>query len=224
MVELQELYMRRPPLYEALALDRAVTVFEEGDKRHLAVVGSKEGAVEFIKRYRNACDMLGFGAFDPLDFVDDARRWGAQKITPIESISDQMEYSTALWLEPNRESVDEVLGGISRQVAASGRVVLLMRGVSYRIFDRKRQKLSDSEEHIDPAEMLSKLVSMGWRIQSRLGFHSLRSQLFLGLSLVARLLRMRLLEDKLLHTARESYVTSYWNWLLSPIVMVVAER
>ncbi len=131
-----------------------------------------------------------------------------EQTLPRLSYAENPPWRSGLWLDPQREDWETVLGSISHDLPSGGRLaVLLSLPLSRRLPGRSSQgdQPLGLERH-GPEEFRAGLDKNGFRLQDIFGLHTGQAILLNQLALTARRLGLLAFGDRLEFAARKHYI------------------
>jgi hypothetical protein len=185
-MDIPKLYTRRMIKEYQAAFDLVVNYIQGGGGSTLAIIQSRQYAVELIRRTGMPICFYDTGTFDLETFFTQARDWTLASLD-ICHASGQEKFTALIWSAPEKEQLNSLVQAIQTLSRPSARLVVITPGCLNRFLPVNQRLTSPTGKLATTTEISRSLSQSGWALHTRCGLHGTRSMLY---SLAARLQRL----------------------------------
>ena len=217
-MDILKLYCRNHPREYRLAFDLAVNFVDDKKKPIIAAVESSQLAIEIIRRVATSIYFIRHEEFIFQDFIQKAQAWTNIKLL-IFNPEDPIQYGGIIWVGPNTQSNATLVETILKNGAITTKLAVISPGFFYAFLPNSTNETMGSERFFSTYHVLRLLSRSGWKCQSCVGLHSIRSLFY---SIAARFfegLGRPDWRDRCLFSSRSVYQATGLLWPFSTLIV-----
>jgi hypothetical protein len=176
-LDLKFLYIRRVSKEYQLAFNIVVNAFSESAGPILAFVESPQWATELIRRFDKPIVFCRSNSFDILRLIENAEKWSPSELSILE-VNQKEKFDGVIWAFPQKDQMRGEVRKINFHCNEPVDLITITPGLLSRFLAVSDSCQSQITNNAQNMQLNRLLVENGWRLQNRIGLHSISSLLY----------------------------------------------